>query len=71
MQVAGHHGSSLLLLMATGGWVSNAYPTCRMHGNSPWKRGLMPDGPSCPHGYVGKGEIRHALGMRSISLQAG
>ena len=49
MQVEGQHGSSLLLLVATGEWVSNAYPTCRVPGDSPWKRGLRPDGVVLPH----------------------
>ena len=28
MQVEGHHGRTSVLLMATGEWVSNTYPTC-------------------------------------------
>ena len=43
MQVEGHQDDSLLLLLATGARVSNAYPTCRIVGHSPLKGGLMPD----------------------------
>ena len=42
MQVVGHHGSGLPLLVATGARVSNAYPTYPSVGNSPAKVGLMP-----------------------------
>ena len=42
MQVEGQHGGSLLLLVATGARVSNAYPTYLQIGNSPVKIGLMP-----------------------------
>ena len=43
MQVEGHHEVSLLTLMATGARVSNTYPTCPIHGDSPLKGGLIPD----------------------------
>ena len=43
MQVEGQHESSLLLLMATGARVRNAYPTCRVLRDSPLKGGLIPD----------------------------
>ena len=43
MQVEGQHDGSLLLLMATGARVSNAYPTYPMLGHSPSKDGLTPD----------------------------
>ena len=42
MQVEGQHDESLLLLMATGARVRNAYPTFPLPGNSPLKDGLMP-----------------------------
>ena len=41
---------------STGGWVRNAYPTCRSPGDSPWKRGLTPDGAYVPHGAYAKCE---------------
>ena len=41
MQVEGQHDDSLLLLMATGARVSNAYPTFPIVENSPAKVGLM------------------------------
>ena len=43
MQVEGHHGGSLLPLMATGARVSNTYPTCLELRDSPLKGGLIPD----------------------------
>ena len=49
MQVAGHHGVSLLALMATGARVSNAYPTCLLPRHSPSKGGLMPYVVLCGH----------------------
>ena len=58
MQVEGQHGISLLILMATGARVRNAYPTCPLLRNSPSKGGLMPDGVRCPHGRVTKGNGR-------------
>ena len=58
MQVEGQHGISLLILMATGARVRNAYPTCPLLRNSPSKGGLMPDGVRCPHGCVTKGNGR-------------
>ena len=41
MQVEGQQGDSLLLLLATGARVSNAYPTFPIVENSPAKVGLM------------------------------
>ena len=41
MQVEGHHDESLLLLMATGARVSNAYPTFPLVEDSPAKVGLI------------------------------
>ena len=55
MQVEGQHGLSLLSPRATGARVSNAYPTCRAHRDSPLKGGLIPDAPPPPPGGVGKG----------------
>ena len=40
MQVEGQHDDSLLLLMATGARVSNAYPTCPCPSDNPSKGGL-------------------------------
>ena len=42
MQVEGQHDDSLLLLMATGARVSNAYPTFPILEDSPAKVGLIP-----------------------------
>ena len=42
MQVEGQHEVSLLILMATGARVSNAYPTFPAVGDSPAKVGLIP-----------------------------
>ena len=42
MQVEGQHDGSLLLLMATGARVSNAYPTFPQIRNSPVKIELIP-----------------------------
>ena len=44
MQVEGQHIDSLLLMMATGARVSNAYPTFPLLRDSPVKIGLIPDG---------------------------
>ena len=71
MQVEGQHGASLLALMATGGWVSNAYPTWPPLRDSPSKEGLIPDVPVSPHGVMGKGFGRKGMGMRSIRQPAG
>ena len=49
MQVEGHHGGSLLPLMATGARVSNTYPTCLELRDSPLKGGLIPDVVVCSH----------------------
>ena len=70
MQVEGQHGGSLLLRVATGARVSNAYPTFPLPGNSPAKAGLMPDVVVVPHGVSTKG-FRYGMGMRLISLLAG
>ena len=43
MQVEGHQGNSLLLPLATGARVSNAYPTYPAVRDSPAKVGLIPD----------------------------
>ena len=43
MQVEGQHEISLLILMATGARVSNAYPTFPLLRDSPLKGGLTPD----------------------------
>ena len=43
MQVEGQHGRSLLLLMATGARVRNAYQTCLILGDSLAKVRLIPD----------------------------
>ena len=58
MQVAGHHGVSLLALMATGARVSNAYPTFRLHRDSLSKERLIPDVPYQSHVRYGKGASR-------------
>ena len=42
MQVEGQHGISLLILMATGARVRNAYATHPPPGDSPGKSGLTP-----------------------------
>ena len=44
-----------ILLMATGARVSNAYPTCRLPGDSLSKERLIPDGLCGPHGLYNKG----------------
>ena len=54
MQVEGQHGASLLALMATGEWVSNANPTCPSLGYSLAKVRLMPDVPAVPPGIACK-----------------
>ena len=59
------------MLMATGGWVSNAYPTWPYLGYSPSKEGLIPDVPWNPHVFQGKGFNRIGMGMRSIRQSAG
>ena len=41
MQVEGHQDDSLLLLLATGARVSNAYPTFPLVADSPAKVGLI------------------------------
>ena len=54
MQVEGHRAGSSGPVAATGGWVSNAYPTCPALGDSPWKRGLIPDGAVWTHVRMAK-----------------
>ena len=49
MQVEGQHDDSLLLLMATGARVSNAYPTFPLLGDNLAKVRLMPDVLGVPH----------------------
>ena len=49
MQVEGQHDDSLLLLMATGARVSNAYPTCPPLGDNLAKVRLIPDDISRRH----------------------
>ena len=58
MQVEGQHKISLLILMATGARVSNAYPTFPLLGFSPPKGGLIPDVVFCVHAYKTKGSFR-------------
>ena len=68
MQVEGQHGISVLV--ATGGRVRNAYATCLMQGDSPWKRGLIPDVDG--HRMVSYPKVRcPGMGSRPISLLAG
>ena len=66
MQVEGQHESSLLLLMATGARVRNAYPTCRVLRDSPLKGGLIPDVVELRHLYSIKDFIGTPMGMRTI-----
>ena len=49
MQVVGQHDESLLLSMATGARVRNAYPTFPPVGHSPLKDGLIPYVLLCRH----------------------
>ena len=49
MQVEGQHGRSLLLLMATGARVRNAYQTCLILGDSLAKVRLIPDSVAMRH----------------------
>ena len=55
MQVAGQRDISLLILMATGARVSNAYPTCPLPGYSPSKGGLIPHAVRIWHHNLTKG----------------
>ena len=60
----GNTWSSLLLLVTTGGWVSNAYATCLSVGDNPEKSGLIPHTLSFLHGRLGKDLLlrdRHAF----------
>ena len=55
MQVEGQHDDSLLLLMATGARVSNAYPTFPLLGDNPSKGGLIPYAVAGEHFIATKG----------------
>ena len=55
MQVAGQHFVSLLMKMATGARVSNAYPTFPCPRDSPSKGGLIPYAVTSGHLIVTKG----------------
>ena len=64
MQVEGHHEISLLILVATGVRVRNAYATCLSVGNNPEKSGLIPHTLWFPHGDFRKDLLltdRHAF----------
>ena len=64
MQVEGHHGISLLILVATGVRVRNAYATCLSAGDNPEKSGLIPHRLIFLHGDVRKDLLlrdRHAF----------
>ena len=61
MQVEGQHDDSLLLLMATGARVSNAYPTCPSLGDNLAKVRLIPD--DIPR--------RHLKGIKDLSVMDG
>ena len=61
MQVEGQHDDSLLLLMATGARVSNAYPTFPQLGNNLAKVRLMPNDIS----------RRHLKGIKDSSVMDG
>ena len=61
MQVEGQHDDSLLLLMATGARVSNAYPTCPSLGNNLAKVRLIPN--DIPR--------RHLNGIKDLSVMDG
>ena len=54
MQVEGQHESSLLLLMATGARVRNAYPIYPWLRDSLSKERLIPDGLTLRHLRVNK-----------------
>ena len=71
MQVEGHQETSLLVLLATGARVRNAYPTCRVLRDSPLKGGLIPDVVVGRHLLTIKDFIGTPMGMRTISLPAG
>ena len=71
MQVEGQRETSLLVLPATGARVRNAYPTCRVLGDSPLKGGLIPDVVELRHLFSIKDCIGTPMGMRLISLPAG
>ena len=71
MQVEGQHRDSLLLRMATGARVSNAYPTFLQLGDNLAKVRLIPHGLHRRHLKWSKGFGRLRMGMRPISLTAG
>ena len=71
MQVAGHRVSCLHGMAATGGRVSNAYPTFPPPRNSPPKGGLMPYAVRSGHRSRTKAFLRCGMGVRPISLTAG
>ena len=71
MHVEGQRVSSLLDMPATGARVRNAYPTCRVPGDSPLKGGLIPDVVELRHLFSIKDYIGTPMGMRMISLPAG
>jgi hypothetical protein len=53
MQVEGYFEQS----GETGGRVRNAYATCLIQGDSPWKRGLKPHRSLVLHGTDDKAEV--------------
>ena len=61
MQVEGQHADSLLLSMATGARVSNAYPTFPLLGDNLAKVRLIPD--DIPR--------RHLKGIKDLSATDG
>ena len=44
-------------ILETGGRVRNAYATCLIQGDSPWKRGLIPHMSFVSHGIDDKAEV--------------
>ena len=61
MQVEGQHDDSLLLSMATGARVSNAYPTFPLLGDNLAKVRLIPDDIT----------RRHLKGIKDLSVMDG
>ena len=47
----------IVAILETGGRVRNAYATCLIQGDSPWKRGLTPHRTLELHGLNGKTEV--------------
>ncbi len=70
MQVEGQHDDSLLLLMATGARVSNAYPTFPLLGDNLAKVRLIPYDVLRWHLKRTK-DYWQRMGMRLIRLLAG